>query len=241
MARKGIFLVCFLLWLGAGLGLSWAHDLWLYGPHFYVSPGDTVKIKIVFGHNFPHDDLLVPPEILEPFTVITPSGKSLVVKDLEPQPLPGKENSRKGSVLVRFKASEEGVYILGVARIRKGSPQQVPSGKYAKALVVSGKGIQGKVKTALGYRLEIIPLRNPAQVKPGEDFPVQILFDGRPLSTFVYATYAGYWSETEPFPVITRSNAQGIAHIKISRPGVWMIVCNHRVDFSTSLTFEIRP
>jgi len=77
-------------------------------------------------------------------------------------------------------------------------------------------------------------------VKAGEAFPVRILFEGKPLSTFVYATYAGYYSEDEPFPVAVRSNEEGLAQIKMSQPGTWMIVSNHKVDFSASLTLEIK-
>ncbi|MBX6423111.1 DUF4198 domain-containing protein [Thermosulfurimonas sp. F29] len=216
------------------------HDLWLYTPHFYFSPGETVNLKICFGHNFPHDDLIIPPESLSPFVVLSPSGKKFTVHDLEPHPLSKKPRSRKGFVLARFTPPEEGVYVVGTARVRRGTPEQVPSGKYAKAIIVVGQNLKGSFTEPLGYRLEIIPLKNPALIKPGEELPVRIMFDGKPLSTFVYATYAGYWSEKEPFPVITRSDARGIARIKIARPGVWMVVCNHRVDFSASLTFEVR-
>lgn len=64
--------------------------------------------------------------------------------------------------------------------------------------------------------------------------------DAKPLSTFVYARYAGYSSPDEPFPVVVRSNEEGMADIEISQLGVWMIVANHKVDFSASLTLEIK-
>ena len=51
---------------------------------------------------------------------------------------------------------------------------------------------------------------------------------------------AGYYSEDEPFPVLSKSNEQGEALIKIPNPGIWMVVGNHKVDFSASLTFEIK-
>ncbi len=42
------------------------------------------------------------------------------------------------------------------------------------------------------------------------------------------------------FPVLAKSNENGDADIRITQPGIWMIAGNHKVDFSASLTFEIK-
>jgi len=110
----------------------------------------------------------------------------------------------------------------------------VPSEKYAKSIITVGNA--GKnVSETFGHRIEIVPLKNPSEVRAGESLPVKILFEGKPLPTYIYATYAGYYSEDEPFPGLNKSNEKGIACVNISKPGIWMVVCNHKVDFSASL------
>ena len=240
--KKKVFLGAVFLFLW-GVASARGHDLWLYLPSFYLPAKATAEIRVMFGHNFPHEDLMLPPESLSRFLVLTPSGKNIPVKRIEKRPrMEGDRPSpRHGHLAAFVSLEEEGLYVVGVSRVRKGTPKSVPSGKFAKALLVSGRSDRGRPDRLLGQRLEIVPLANPAKVRPGDYFPVRILFEGRPLSTFVYATYAGYWSEKDPFPVIVRSDSRGLARIKIEKPGIWMIVCNHKIDFSATLTFEIRP
>ncbi len=212
-----------------------AHDLWLYASEYYPEAGEKIQVKVIFGHNFPFEDILIPKEQISGFSYVTPSGEKRLITNVWED----RKGERKGSLVAEI-ALSEGSYIVAAGRIRKGNKSQVPSEKYGKAIVVVNNKNTENLSSPLGHRIEIIPLKNPRDVRAGEDFPVKILFEGKPLSTYVYATYAGYWSESEPFPVITKSDQNGNAYIKITKPGLWMVVCNHKIDFSASLTFEIK-
>ena len=156
--------------------------------------------------------------------LIAPDGKKVILK-----PTKG-----TGKVVVE----KEGTYILAVKSERRANEPYGPSGKYAKAILQVGKKDKG-FSQICGHRIEIIPLENPAKIKLGDFLPIKILFEGKPLSTFVYATYTDFKPGKDAFPIMAKSNQKGIAKIKISHKGEWLIYVSHRVDYSAVLTFEI--
>ncbi len=222
--------------------IAQAHDLWLEVSNYYPKSGERISVKVVFGHNFPYEDILIPRKDITEFSYVTPKGtKKVVTKIWEDVKGDKKASYKKGSLIGNIVLPDcKGTYIVAASRIRKGDKYHVPSGKYGKTILIVGNKGTKNINYVFGHRIEIVPLKNPSEIKPGDYFPVKILFEGKPLSTYVYATYAGYWSEKEPFPVMAKSNKDGIAYVKITRPGIWLIVCNHKVDFSASLTFEIK-
>ncbi len=229
--RLALIALAALLWGAPALG----HDLWLTAGNFHPAPGQETRVDVVFGHNFPYYDILITKEALTEFTCVRPDGTRVDVQDVKEQ----RKGGRQGFLTGKVSTPVPGTYVVTASRLRKGDKEHVPSEKYGKTILEVGKASSG-VPGPVGHRIEIVPLANPSEVGPGGELPIRILFEGKPLSTYVYATYAGYSSEDEPFPVIARTDEAGVASIPISRPGVWMVVANHKVNFSTSLTFEIR-
>jgi len=212
-----------------------AHDLWLNMDNYSPEVSTKVSAKVVFGHNYPYFDILLTRDKLTDFSWLCPDGKRIEVSKTWEE----KQNDKTGALVGEITFDKKGTYIVTACLEKKGAKKQVPSGKYAKSLIVVGEGTD-IVSHPLGQRIEIIPLKNPKDIKSGESLPVRIFFEGKPLSTYVYGTYAGYHSETEPFPVIAKTDDQGLAQVPISQPGIWMVVANHKVDFSASLTFQIQ-
>ncbi|MDI6790294.1 MAG: DUF4198 domain-containing protein [Thermodesulfobacteriota bacterium] len=212
-----------------------AHDLWLNVDNYYPEAGRKATVKAVFGHNFPYYDILIGREGLAEFSYLGPDGqKREITKTWE-----DKTGERSGALVGEFIAAQKGTYVVTAYRKVKGDKEHVASEKYAKSIISAGEG-ESNISGPFGHRIEIVPLKDPKEIKPGDAIPVRLLFEGRPLSTYLYATYAGYYSEDEPFPFFTKSNEEGVAYIRISQPGIWMVVSNHKVDFSASLTFEIK-
>lgn len=216
-------------------GRAETHSLWLNVDNHYPNVGEKTNVKVVFGHNFPHYDILISKDALNDFSYLSPDGqKKEIVKTWE-----DRQSEKKGALAGEVTLDQKGTYIITAYRKKKGDKEHVPSEKYGKSIIIVDKGNEN-VSRFFGHRIEIIPLKNPSEVKGGDILPIKILFEGKPLSTYIYATYAGYYSENEPFPVFTRSNKKGVAYVKISQPGIWQVVCGHKVDFSASLTFEIK-
>ncbi|MBL6946238.1 MAG: DUF4198 domain-containing protein [Rhodospirillales bacterium] len=124
--------------------------------------------------------------------------------------------------------------------------------KFAKALI--GSSSVKAVTEPVGQRLEVVPLVHPSAIKAGNDFPVQILFDGQPLSTAVYATFDGFTGAGNSYAYFTETYAEndksGLARIRVWSPGLWMVRVEHKISkpadgirqgvFRSVLTFEVK-
>jgi hypothetical protein len=204
--------------------------MWITIKNYKLKVGEETSYFIGYGHKYLSPEHWVMNlernywNIFKKATLIDPDGVKLILKPA------------KGSG--KFMVKKEGVYILGVKSERKAGEPYGPSGKYAKAIIQVGKKDKG-FSHFFGHRIEIIPLENPAKIKPGDYLTVKIIFEGKPLSTFVYATYADFKPEKDAFPIMAKSNQEGIAKIKISNKGEWLIYVNHKVDYSAVLTFEV--
>lgn len=245
-----------------------AHTLWInatdYSPEIYPGFGAKTNLYFGFGHHFPVDDFLSQEKIEEFYFVCPGCGKH---HNLKPNP---------GGFLateVRFK--EPGSYIVA-AKLKPGfytmfvekgkihhkiGPKTKIKGKvilslyyeqYAKSLINAGKKDLINFDKPVGHKLEIIPLKNPLNLKLGGFLPVKVLFNGKPARFCrVYATYAGF-STGDDFAYSTSTNSEGIGKIRIIHWGIWLVKtdiklppaeklkdkCN-QLHYTATLTFEI--
>ncbi|NJN46630.1 MAG: DUF4198 domain-containing protein [Candidatus Competibacteraceae bacterium] len=119
---------------------------------------------------------------------------------------------------------------------REQNPEAKSSNKYekfAKALINASADDDSYAKPA-GQLLEIVPLTNPATVNPGDELPVQVLYDGKPLNTAVYATFDGFSDTPGTYAYYTETLSEGEhadkAMIKLVVAGTWMVRAEHRVS-----------
>lgn len=213
---------------------SFAHDLWLYVDNYYPAVGGKIVVKVVFGHKFNEPDILISKKQLSEFYYITPDGKKKeIIITFE-----NRIDEKKGTLAAEIIIEQEGTYIICASRKVTGADCEQPSEKCGKAIVLAGKG-NNNVSKPLNNRIEIVSLENPSEVKQWDSLPVKILYEGNPLSTYVYATYEGFCSENEPFSITTKTDEKGIAYMKIIQQGIWFITVNYKRDFSATLTFKI--
>ncbi len=91
--------------------------------------------------------------------------------------------------------------------------------------------VNGKSDVAFGLRtgqtLEIVPLKNPHLLKPGDALPVEILFKGAPLP----GALVKFWSRRgDQFDMLTtRTDASGQGTTALPWPGSWMVSVVHMV------------
>jgi len=115
--------------------------------------------------------------------------------------------------------------------------------KYDKTIF----GWNKKFSKPLGMRLEIVPIKNPFDIKKGQALPVKVLFEGKPLEGAKIKVKAnGKESATE---LIT--NKEGMADIVIENAGIQKIATRHKIplkdnpdaddlSIGTALTFETK-
>jgi hypothetical protein len=54
-----------------------------------------------------------------------------------------------------------------------------------------------------------------ANVRPGDEMTVRVLFKGQPLSTNIYATYDGFSKEESTYAYYTEGHKDGMAEVKL--------------------------
>jgi uncharacterized GH25 family protein len=85
-------------------------------------------------------------------------------------------------------------------------------------------------KKLLGQKPEILPESNVMKTRVGEEMTFKIFLDGKPLKSQVYATYDGFSRRSTTFASATESLDDGIAYVKVTSPGVWVLRVEKRIE-----------
>ena len=99
--------------------------------------------------------------------------------------------------------------------------------------------------------MEIVPKTSPAKVRPGMEMAFDILYGGKPIATKVLATYDGFSRQgPNTWAYFSKSNGSGLAQVKITHPGLWMVQVEKQIKTPDSsydahimrsvLVFEIK-
>lgn len=94
--------------------------------------------------------------------------------------------------------------------------------KYAKAIFNTSHDDKN-FAFVVGHPLEIIPVTNPFDARPGDFMTVKILLNNQPYTGPVWATYDGFVTEYENTYAYYTEAENGEAHVKITAPGWWGI------------------
>ena len=142
--------------------------------------------------------------------------------------------NRKGNAVLVGHLQEpiETVKAEGSNRSLKSKREQ-----FAKGLI----GVSGDddgYKKATGQKLEVVPESNVMKTRVGEEITFKILLDGKPLKSQVYATYDGFSRRSTTFASATESLDDGIAYVKVTSPGVWMVRVEKRIE-ANARDFEL--
>jgi uncharacterized GH25 family protein len=258
-----------LLTLAAMVNAS-AHDLYLMPERFHVVSGETVGVAVHDGDAFPDSEVSAAVERLRDASLGGLQGAA-EVRNLH---VDGKRVT--GSVTVpgngdllltvrtipnfimleadKFTAylKEEGLTEVIEARARSGDAAKAGRerySKFAKAILLAGAPDE-QYRHAVGYAIEIVPEKNPYQLKAGDLLPVQVLFHGAPAAGLqLEAAWAG--TGGGKVQVIGRTDTHGRITVPLASTGKWrlhslkMERCSDASaadweSYWASLTFEIR-
>ncbi|MDO9575135.1 MAG: DUF4198 domain-containing protein, partial [bacterium] len=252
-----------ILLMGMVSSNAYAHYLWVNVDNYNPEASEEITISLGWGHLFPVDSQIAADKI-ERVYLISPEGKEI--------PLELKAGKEKGLVLpVKIKLEKTGTYLVVVEKksgfvtkttegykyqSKKGLKGVIKSASSwsegsAKAIINVEGTAGGSFQKAINQRYQIIPLDDPGKLKEGDYLRVKVILDGKPYSTLVYATYAGFAAEKDTFAYTTRTDKEGIAKIKILKPGIWLIKASDKIpypdtgeadnySFTSSLTFGIK-
>jgi uncharacterized GH25 family protein len=246
---------------------AFAHTLWInatdYSPKVYPKFGARSKVYFGWGHRYPVSDFLSA-EDLQGFSLIYPDGER---KAITPNPggfLATEARFKKpGSYIIAAKL-KPGFYTmyfdkgkihhkLGAKEGLEGVILSLYYEQYAKSLINVSEAEDDSFLKPVGHKLEIIPLENPYKLKGcgGHFLPLRVLFDGKPAQYCeVFATYSGF-STGDDFAYATSTDGEGIAKIRLTHWGPWLIKANmklpvpddlrdkcNELNYTATLTFE---
>jgi hypothetical protein len=146
--------------------------------------------------------------------------------------------------------SEEGLEPIFDQRLERGEASEKARERYsrcAKSIVATrGAGDLEGFDRDLGFTFELIPQKNPCALAPGDELPIEVRFEGKPIEgVLVVAMHA-----LEPQNKVSlRSDANGQVTLPLARAGFWLVKAVHMVrspdqeqaqweSFWASLTFD---
>ena len=252
-----------------------AHDFWLQPRAFWLPGPGTALVQLWVGHGVYRERWGVAVSRVLSFRTFGPGGTvdhlpELRQRGLEQDaqismPAAGTyilalESTFANSELpaIRFNSylQDEGLTPAIQARAQGGrtnDPGRETYTRRAKTLIQVGPATgvpQPQVTRPIGLSLELVPQRDPYRLRAGEDLPILVLWQGRPLAGALVKLNN---LDADSTPVATaRTDARGLARFTAPRSGVWQfnviwtrpITGNPQADFETtfsSLSFGFPP
>lgn len=214
-----------------------AHDVWL------TIAGDAAHRRAIVNYGHPDDR---PPAFADKvldLVAITASGSVSLLKGME-------QTTRNGVPVARTKPfaddghsllaarydngfwikTADGLYRNATRRLAPDAADSMWSVKFAKALT----GPDAPWGKELGQILEIVPLSDPAKVKPGQTLRLKVLLNGKPLAGVDVERGDGATVVAEKDIPRFAADADGIASVPIVKAGPHLLVIDHRVSPSAT-------
>jgi uncharacterized GH25 family protein len=244
-----------------------AHDMWIEPATFSPDTGQVVGVRLRVGQDLLGDPLPRNPGLIHEFVVQDATGR---------QPLVGRDGSdpagffriaTPGLLIIGYRSNpsaieqtadkfnqylkEEGLEAIAALRAQRnqtGAKARELFSRCAKSLLVSGSPSKAQDDRALGFTLELIAERSPYALNAGQEIPVRLIYENRPLAgALVVAMNRLHPSEK----LTARTDEAGRASFKLHQNGMWLIKAVHMVEapagadadwvsYWASMTFELK-
>jgi len=243
------------------------HDMWIDPTAFSPDSGQIVGVRLRVGQDLLGDPLPRDPALINQFIFEDAAGrKSLVGRD-GADPAGFLRVAMPGLLVIGYRSNpsaveltaekfnqylkEEGLDAVAALRARRndtGAKAREIFSRCAKSLVLSGSAKEGQGDRPLGFTLELVAEQNPYALRAGQDLPVRLTYENRPLAgALVVAMNRQHPSEK----LTARTDSDGRVRFRLRAGGMWLVKAVHMVpapagsnadwaSFWASLTFELR-
>jgi uncharacterized GH25 family protein len=264
LRRLGVLVVAAIALSRAPL---FAHDMWIVPTTFSPEPGQIVGVRLRVGHILLNDPLPRDPALVNQFVVEDAAGRKPVYGRDGADPAGLLRVATPGLLVIGYRSNpsaielaaekfnqylqEEGLDAVAELRARRnetGASARELFSRCAKSLVLSGSPSEAQGDRLLGFTLELVAERNPYAMRAGEDLPVRLMYENRPLAgALVVAMNRLNPSEK----LAARTDNAGRVRFQLRPGGMWLVKAVHMVpapagsqaeweSFWASLTFELR-
>ena len=243
-----------------------AHDMWIEPTTFSPDSGQIVAVKLRVGQDLLGDPLPLDPALVNQFVVEDGAGRRPVVGRNGGDPAGLLRVAMPGLLVIGYRSNpsaiemaaekfnqyvkDEGLDAVAALRARRnetGAAAHELFSRCAKSLLFSGSPGEAPGDRRLGFTLELVAERNPYALRPGQDFPVRLTYENRPLAgALVVAMNRLNPSEKQS----ARTDGDGRVRFQLGPGGMWLIKAVHMVpapagtpaeweSFWASLTFGL--
>ena len=244
-----------------------AHDMWIEPATFAPDVGQVVSLRLRVGQDLLGDPLRLDPSLVNQFVVRDADGLRPVVRRDGGDPAGLLRVASPGLLVIGYRSNpsaiemaadkfnqyvkEEGleaVLAMRASRNETGTAAHELFSRCAKSLVFSGTPAEAPGDRPLGFTVELVAERNPYAVAPGQDLPVRLIYENRPLAGALVVAM----NRLNPAEKLSaRTDKDGRVRFKVRPGGMWLIKAVHMVpapagaqaewtSFWASLTFELR-
>jgi uncharacterized GH25 family protein len=243
-----------------------AHDFWIEPSSFSPRSGQIVGVRLRVGQDLVGDPVPRDPALLNRFVVEDGAG---------PKPLVGRTGADPAGLLrvdspgllvigyfsnpsaVEMAAPKFNQYLqdegldaivaLRSTRKQTADPVRELFSRCAKSLALAGSPNEAQADRRLGFPLELVAERNPYVVGAGEDLPVRLIYENRPLPGVLVVAI----NRLDPSRKLSaRTGNDGRVRLRLPQGGLWLIKAVHMIpapagadaqwaSYWASLTFEL--
>jgi len=244
-----------------------AHDMWIEPTTFFPAAGQIVGARLRVGQDLLGDPLPRDPALVKEFVFQDAEGRKPLVGRDGADPAGFLRVASPGLLVVGYFSNPSAIELLpekfnqylkdegldGVAALRAqrnqtGAKARELFSRCAKSLLLSGSSSEKQGDRQLGFTLELVAERNPYSIRNGEDLPVRLTYQNRPLPGALVVAI----NRLNPAENLSaRTDAGGRVRLRMRSDGMWMIKAVHMIpapagsnadwaSYWASLTFELR-
>jgi len=245
-----------------------AHDMWIEPATFYPQSGEIDSIRLRVGQELLGDPLPRVSSLINQFVVVDKDGRKPVVGREGGNPAGFVRPAAPGMLVVGYysKPSEveldaekfnqylkdeglDAITSLRASRKQTNAKAHELFSRCAKSLILAGSPAELGADRNLGFVLELVAEKNPYTLRSGEELPVRLTYENRPLANALVVAM-NRLNPSEKLKV--RTDKDGRARLRLTAAnGMWFIKAVHMVpapagsnadwsSFWASLTFEPR-
>jgi len=243
-----------------------AHDLWIEPTSFSPRAGEIVGVRLKVGMNLVGDPVPRVKELVNRFVVASASDRKAVSGRSGGDPAGVLRVDGAGLRVIGYYSNpswielpaqkfnayleEEGLdSVLAFRALRNETTAGARElySRCAKSLLLSGSPDEAEGDRPLGFPLELVAERNPYALAAGEDLPVRLTYQNRPLAGALVVAI----NRMDPTEKLSaRSDRDGRVRFRLRPGGMWLVKAVHMVpapagsdadwrSYWASLTFRV--
>src|SRR2546425_8936846 len=178
-----------------------AHDMWIDPTTFSPESGQIVGVRLRVGQDLLGDPLPRDPTLINQFVFEDAAGRKPAIGRDGADPAGFLRVATPGLLVIGYHSKpsavelaaekfnqylkEEGLDAVAALRARRnetGATARELFSRCAKSLVLSGSPSEAQGDRLLGFTLELVAERNPYAVPAGQDLPLRLTYQNRPLA-----------------------------------------------------------